>query len=179
MSKISRRQLDQFYDQFYEPLIRYARRFVVSQESAEDLAQEAFVRLFQHPPENVELVQPWLRTVVQRLAFDEYRRMLQFQHHAGKWYKDDHHEIALSAEEETFRIAAADQVNKVLRKLSEREQRILLLRYSGHSYREIAEMLQLDQPQVGMMILRAMKKFQEQWNKEEMWNERQDKHDAL
>ncbi len=179
MSKFSGRQLDQLFDRHYTELVRYAKRFTVSQESAEDITQEAFIKLYQKPPEDLDKVLPWLRIVVQRLAFDEYRKFLQFQHHAEKWYSDDHREMALSAEDEAFRVAASNQVNKVLMQLPDRDRRILLLRHAGYSYREIAERLQLEQVQIGMMILRAMKKFQELWMREDMWDERQNQNATL
>ncbi len=179
MSKISRRQLDQLFDRHYAELVRYAKRFTVSQESAEDITQEAFIKLYQKPPDDPTKVLPWLRIVVQRLAFDEYRKFLQFQHHAEKWYSDDHREMVLSAEDEAFRVEASNQVNKVLAQLSDRDRRILLLRHAGYSYREIAERLQLEQTQVGMMILRAMKKFQALWMREDMWDERQNQNATL
>ncbi len=46
-----------------------------------------------------------------------------------------------------------------LDRLAEREREMLLLRYEGFSYREIAEALELNEASVGTLLVRAKEAF--------------------
>ncbi|SMB87165.1 RNA polymerase sigma factor, sigma-70 family [Desulfonispora thiosulfatigenes DSM 11270] len=51
------------------------------------------------------------------------------------------------------------EVYAALKKIPERDQRIIFLKYSGYSYREIAESLNLEEASIGTYLVRAKKKL--------------------
>jgi RNA polymerase sigma-70 factor (ECF subfamily) len=50
-------------------------------------------------------------------------------------------------------------VQDSLKQLNSRDQKALMLRHSGYSYREIAERLNCPPEQVGVILIRALKKL--------------------
>jgi len=64
------------YDRYYLSIYRYLRIRVESQEAAEDLAAEVFVRMIEHLPRYQARGRPflaWLYTVARNLLTDYYR----------------------------------------------------------------------------------------------------------
>jgi len=58
---------------------------------------------------------------------------------------------------------AKQRVRRVIRELPEREQRMLLLRAEGYSYREIALALDVHEASVGTLIARAQREFRQRY----------------
>jgi len=52
-----------------------------------------------------------------------------------------------------------EKVRKTLNLLSKRDKEVLVLKYSGYSYDEIAKTLKLNKSSVGTIIARAQKSF--------------------
>ncbi|WP_308862231.1 sigma-70 family RNA polymerase sigma factor [Paenibacillus radicis (ex Xue et al. 2023)] len=67
-----------------------------------------------------------------------------------------------SGEEAVLQKLDHEEVQQWLSELPERDRQLLLLRYSGYSYAEIAEQLQVRQPLVGTLIHRATAKLKRQ-----------------
>jgi len=64
---------------------------------------------------------------------------------------------------QTFRFELADVLEAAMRQLPELQRSILLLRdLEGYSYKEIGEMLSLNDSQVKVYLFRARKKMKEQ-----------------
>lgn len=51
------------------------------------------------------------------------------------------------------------KVQMVLRKMKEQDRTILLMKFSGFRYKEIAQVLQIDDSSIGTMLARAKLKF--------------------
>lgn len=68
--------------------------------------------------------------------------------------------VSESVEESMMRQMNHQEVQKWLSTLPERDRQMLLLRYSGYSYAEIAEELNIRQPLVGSVLQRATRKLQ-------------------
>ena len=64
-----------------EALKRYVRRLVYSRETAEDIAQEAFLRAYEHAEER-KPPGPLLYSIAHNLAMDHHRRRRSVQAHA-------------------------------------------------------------------------------------------------
>lgn len=143
----------------YVSLARYLWRLVGERESAADLAQEAFVRLYQRGsmPEDPAA---WLVSVAHNLMRNERqqiaRRRRLLERRAADLIPSDaggRADVALETQELRMR------VRRALDSLPERERRMLLLRYEGFTYREIAHALGVNEASVGTLLARAKIEF--------------------
>ncbi len=140
-------------------LFRYLDRVSGDPDLAADLAQEAFIRLHRRGemPDRPEL---WLITVALNLfrnvkSTSTRRRRLLTNARAESTLADPPPTPAQvnDAAESYGRVRAA------MSRLPEREQRMLLLRAEGYSYRDIATTLDLNEASVGTLLARAKQAF--------------------
>lgn len=139
-------------------LLRYCTYRCGDPDAAEDVVQEAMVRLWRRsarePPSDPEA---WLYTTVRHLILDgakvarNRRRLL-----AGVPVPASEREPADRAVE---RAEERERVQGVLRQMPERGREILMLRYSGFSYREIADRVGVASGSVGTLLARAERRF--------------------
>jgi RNA polymerase sigma-70 factor (ECF subfamily) len=59
-----------------------------------------------------------------------------------------------------------DRVRAAIDRLSERERQILLLRAEGYGYRDLAEVLDLNEASIGTFLARAKRAFREAYGGE-------------
>jgi RNA polymerase sigma factor (sigma-70 family) len=134
--------------------------------AAEDMAQEVFLRLYRNPPDRPEAVGAWLHRVLTRIAYDAIdrkqreRRLLEKQGRQAQL--DGTGEFAV--DDEMLRRMNREEVHEWLEVRPERERQALMLRYSGYSYAEIAEQLQVSAPLVCTLIHRSQMKLKRQAN---------------
>ena len=146
------------FDAQYASLFRYLHRLTGEPDSAEDLAQEVFVRLYQRGsmPDDVR---GWMATVAHNLLRDEKRtgkrRLELIQAHP----LDLERGAAIAADEKVLGEERRRHVRTALDKLSDRDRRMLLLRHEGYSYREIAQVVGVSETSVGTLLLRATALF--------------------
>lgn len=161
-------QLDQLYQAEFDKLVGYATRLLVDRDRsrAEDIVQEAFTRFLNVPPQDAKVSAGWLRVVVQRLCYDQFREAGQERRRLeGMAAKTS--PSHLSAEELVLQRVEAECVRRALDALDPRESQALWLRHNGYRYREIAQALAVDPSQVGMILLRAMKKLKTAYQQQE------------
>lgn len=149
------------FNQRYDPLARYLVRLTGDPAAAADLAQEAFVRLFGRGsmPEDPAA---WLVSVAHNLLRNERqqiaRRLRLLERHAREVAPVESsgspHD-ALETDERRMR------VRRALETLAERDRQMLLLRYEGFSYREIARALAINEGSIGTLLTRAKTAFRE------------------
>jgi len=147
------------FEQRFAPLFRYLMRLTDDRELASDLAQEAFVRLYRRGtlPDSPGA---WLVTVAHNLLRDlrrSARRQLLLL--SARQEPGIDRERASGPEGQVLADERRDQVRAALERLSQRDRRALLLRHSGHSYREIATALEVAESGVGTMLIRASQAF--------------------
>ena len=67
---------NRLYNYFFPKLTSYAKRFVKSEDKAQDISQDVFLKLLNRPPDtlNNNDLSAWLYSVTQHLAIDRYRR---------------------------------------------------------------------------------------------------------
>ena len=155
---------DAFVDLFtsgFGRLFRYLDRLSGDAELAQDLAQEAYVRLYrrQSLPDAPEA---WLISVAMNLLRNNYsiekrRRELMSVERADRSHSDPVHSPDQAAVSEEIRAA----VRQVLDRMPERERQLLLLSAEGYSYRDIALALELKEVSVGTLLARARQGFRE------------------
>jgi RNA polymerase sigma-70 factor (ECF subfamily) len=153
----------ELFRQQFDSLFRYLDRLTGDPDLAMDLAQGAFVRLYQRGdlPDDPSA---WLVTVAMNLYRDGRRRTERRAELATTYAADsaaaaapDSLDEALVAEELRMRVRVA------LDGLSERDRTMLLLRHEGYSYREIAHIVGVSEASVGTLLLRATRAFRATW----------------
>ena len=153
---------DAFVDLFtkgFGKLFRYLDRLSGDAELAQDLAQEAYVRLYrrQSLPDAPEA---WLISVAMNLlrnshSIEKRRRELMSVARADRSHADPARSPDQTAESEEIRVV----VRQVLDRLPDRERQLLLLSAEGYSYRDIALALDLKEVSVGTLLARARQEF--------------------
>jgi RNA polymerase sigma-70 factor (ECF subfamily) len=149
-------EIQRLYETEFSVLVRHAGYIVGSRDIAEELVQEAFIRLMTKPPRDQARVGAWLRTVVNHLALD-YVRRAKVEERVTERVSTV--EYGPSVEEVTMTEMDRVRIQESLKQLGGRDQKALLLRHSGYSYREIAEKLDCPSEQVGVILIRALKKL--------------------
>ena len=175
----SRRPAERFDDlfrQLYPRLVPLAERLLGDRVEAEDVVQEAFLRLARAGRNDAddeplldrpnEVVGAWLRRVVLNLGVNRLRdrrradaRVLRATRLDGALdparspTDDDSPPHAL------LRAEARDEVRAALAALPERQRACLLLRHAGHSYAEIAATLGIAVGSVGVYLARGERAF--------------------
>lgn len=153
---------ESFRDEFekhFPSIFRYLDRLSGDSDLAADVAQEAFIRLYRRGalPENTV---SWLVVVARNLFWNarsksRRRRRLLAGEDGGRIMSDANPSPASSLETSQCQ----RRVRAALGRLPEREREMLLLRYEGFSYREIAEMLDVTETSVGTLLVRAKRAF--------------------
>lgn len=142
----------------YGQVYRVLYNLVGTREEAEDLAQETFLALYHHPPApggGAALI-GWLCRVALNRGYNALRGQRRAQHRIERLAEppeqiDPHGEVLRAEERARVRAAIAE--------LPERQGRLLLLRYAGLSYGEIATALDVAASSVGTLLARAERAF--------------------
>jgi RNA polymerase sigma-70 factor (ECF subfamily) len=153
--------IEQVFAALESPLLAYARRLLGDFAVAEDIVQEAFMKLhgqFQ----NVLAPQPWLYRTVHNLAVDHQRRASKIVLMGDS--KDDDAPAGDAAEsqpmpdEQIARWESIGLVRLVLETLDARSREVIRLRFNEDlSYKEIAERTGLTVGHVGYLLHHALK----------------------
>lgn len=159
----SQEAFEAIFREHYAPVFAVAYRLLGSATEAEDTAQEAFLRLYEHPlPAGRDHnLRGWLLRVTTNLAYNVLRsrgRRRSREERAGV-------ESALrppALASPVADAAAADtaaSVRAVLARLPERQVQLLLLRQAGLSYVELAGALGVAPGSIGTLLARAERAF--------------------
>ena len=135
-------------------------RLLGNAEEAEDVAQEVFLKLYQHPLVGTREhnLRAWLYRVATNLGYNALRAGRRRQERQERSEREPQAEVAdpvaltLAREER-------ETVREVLGRLSQPQQACLILRYQGLSYAEVAEVLQVSPSSVGTLLARAEAEF--------------------
>jgi RNA polymerase sigma factor (sigma-70 family) len=178
MKKIDRESLEQahtesapsafeaLFMQHWAPVYRLLCRLVGDPAEAEDLALETFVRMYRKAPLGQDEFNPggWLHRVATNLGLQSIRswkRRERYELAAGKYALE---ETRADSPAETLERTEENRLaRRALAKMSERQSQLLILRYTGLSYREIAEALDLSPTSVGPLLLRAEREFEKHY----------------
>jgi RNA polymerase sigma-70 factor (ECF subfamily) len=157
-----------FFDRWYPPLVRFLFARLGDADLAEDIAQEAFVRLLDREPRDPKA---WLFTVATNLATDHSRVARGRARHlalvAGDAPDGDDPALSLVRAEEVAR------VRKALAALSERDRSILLLHHEGFTYAEVGRQLGIAASSVGPLLTRAQRRLTRSYRQMEVRDARQ------
>ncbi|MBI2055997.1 MAG: sigma-70 family RNA polymerase sigma factor [Candidatus Sungbacteria bacterium] len=151
-------------ERYQEPLMRAAWRVVKSREEAEDIVQEAFVKIYKNADKFVKMegieFKSWAYKVAINTAITHYRKLKR-----GEVLSDDPAMFQRGEEEPgEMRIAfAADakaSVEAVLQEMPAHLQSVLRRYYlEDKSYQKIAEEENISIPTLKMRLFRAKRMF--------------------
>jgi len=147
--------VQRLFEQDYPSLVRFLYRRLGDRDQAEDLAQEAFIRLLERQPRNPRA---YLFTTALNLVRDAMRGETRRTRHLQVLAAEDH-EVEPSPENELLRSETAAGVRAALAQLSERDHTLLLLWEEGFPYKEIADLIGVSPTSVGPLLARAQKRF--------------------
>jgi RNA polymerase sigma factor (sigma-70 family) len=125
-------------------------------DQAEDIAQEAFVRLLDERPDNPEA---WLFTVAGNLAKNAVRGELRQTKRLTLIAGGDADRAASGADRMTLEHETARQVGSALDTLSDRDRTLLLLHHDGVAYKELAALVGVKASSVAPLLARARRRF--------------------
>lgn len=151
------------------PLLAYAMKLVQQFETAQDLVQEAFVRLHAEF-DAVRQPRPWLYRTVHNLAANHHRKQRKIvplvngegDDAAPIEWPDD----ALTPDQALQHLEAADQTRRCLATLDERSRHLIRLKFEEkHSYRRISELTGISIGNVGYILHHALKQLADELKK--------------
>lgn len=160
--------MEQVFTALESPLLAYARRLLGDFSTAEDVVQEAFMRLHSQFSE-VRQPQPWLYRTVHNLVVNHQRRSNRLTL-LGDESKAEEENTAAAAggdemadsqpmpDEQIARWEGIGLVRLVLETLDDRSKQIIRLRFDDDlSYQEISDRLGLKVGHVGYLLHHALK----------------------
>jgi len=157
---------EQYFEQHWASIYRLLQRMLGDPAEAEDLALEAFYRLHQKAPQLSPdgNVGGWLYRVATNLGLHSIRsrrRRASYELAAGRSALEESHEGSpleiLAAREKQ------DLARMALSEMNARQSELLILRYSGMAYKDIAATLNLSPASIGPLLLRAEREFEKRY----------------
>ena len=139
-------------------------RILGDRAEAEDLALETFWRLYQNPPSKLENLNGWLYRVAVNLGFNALRsqkRRTRYEEQAGSLALESNTDAR--PEDEFERAERRREVQQTLVQMKPRSAQLLVLRYSGLSYTDLAAALKVNPSSVGKMLARAVEEFEQKY----------------
>lgn len=145
--------LEALYDRHARVTLAVALRIVNDRQTAEDVLQEAMVRVWQHAAKydgSLGGVRPWLLSITHNLALNELRRRRRHPQDVASSEPWDESwaasipDAAADPAEDAWRNARQATLSAALAKLPEMQAEIIALYAVGHSQSDIAA--RLDQP---------------------------------
>lgn len=157
---------EDFYRRYYPGLVRRLTFLLGERALAEEVAQDAFLRLYTEPPPRAENISGWLFRVGGRLALNALRGDNRRRRREERYFREENRE-AVPLEDTVMRREAVVRVRRVLDGLAPRDRLALLLRHTGLTYREVAEVLGVAPNSVGTILARAQRQFLDRYYREE------------
>ncbi len=148
----SKKAFEQIYSEYYPQIVLHLKRRFGNLISAEDIAQEFFLKLLSvDNSQKVDFPTAWLYKLCDNMAIDEIR--------------SKHTEIPIDDLQVSSNINALptdEEVKKYFMFLDETSQKILYMYYwEGYSLKEIAAELNISYSNTRTKACRAYKKFKE------------------
>lgn len=148
------------FERHYPSLVWYLHGRLGDRDLAEDLAQEAFVRLLDKPPREPDA---WLYVVAGNLARDAQRSAGRRARHLSIMSAPerlvDAADPAPGADAAMCTAEESALVRDTLAMLPERDAALLVMRADDVSYREIAAAIGVAPTSIGPLLARAQERF--------------------
>jgi RNA polymerase sigma-70 factor (ECF subfamily) len=156
--------LGTFVERYQNPLLRFASRMLSDETAAQDVVQEAFLRVARDPRRllKVENCHNWLMRIVRNICIDHIRKAVR-QRKAMKEMAARAEDVTVTSSETSPEAALEREethalVHQAIASLKPRYRELVILKVQeGKSYREIAEITGLSATNVGYLLHHAMK----------------------
>ncbi|MGD2245828.1 MAG: sigma-70 family RNA polymerase sigma factor [Candidatus Aminicenantes bacterium] len=168
---------DELYTKYQHEVFSFACYLTKNRGEAEDLFQEAWLRIIKKLPEkvNMQRIKSWIFTVVINLYRDELRkkrirRMFLFQksraHETGEAFPFLEDESLSDSSNEASQIEIGKDINQALALLPDRQRRVFVLKeIAGFRQAEISEILGVPVGTVKSLMYRAVKRLRQELSK--------------
>jgi len=153
------------YDRIYNILYR----LLGNQADAEDVAQQVFLKLYQSPRRirlhgNETNVAGWLYRVAVNTGYNTLRSQRRQQKRQERWgwlwpFTSSPADPADMTETNDMQT----RVRQILAQMKPRDAKLLVLRHSGLSYKELAVVLKLAPGSIGSLLTRAERAFAQKY----------------
>ncbi|EJS47185.1 RNA polymerase sigma factor (sigma-70 family) [Bacillus sp. RC251] len=150
---------EDLFKQNYVYVVKQIVWIVKNQTIAEELAQEVFLQLYRNNWKEIENLSGWL---LKSSTFVAYKYLRSEKRHQARVDKTiQYHEVQhiSSLDDDWIRKEEITKVQLALSEMNEKDQTILLMKFSGFQYKEIGEILQIDISSIGTLLVRAKQKF--------------------
>ena len=144
------------YDEWLRELRRYVHRLTGDPDMAEDIAQEAVLRLMRAEQDSpVRTPRAWLYRTATNMVRDQARHEAMVRRRPVPVDTD----ARPTPEQDLERGEVIREVRAVLERIPARDRELLILRESGFRYREIAEVIGVKTESVPVLAARALDRF--------------------
>ena len=156
IQKKDTRAFEQFVDRYLTPLHHFAYRWLGNHADAQDVIQEAFLRIWNHAQQwkhtGKAQVSTWVYRIVYHLCIDHHRRI----HSDLTELSDEFPDTKASPEQVLQQKQISDQVKEILQQLPERQRSaIILCYYQELSNRQAAEILEVNLQALESLLARG------------------------
>ncbi|HEU4964022.1 MAG TPA: sigma-70 family RNA polymerase sigma factor [Bacilli bacterium] len=145
---------------YYPQVVRQVLRILGDAAAAEDVAQDVFLQLYDQEWRTIDNVGGWLHQASIYAAY-KYVRSERRRSSRDERGAEPGPSVEPSTEERWLQQEEITAVREALTDLGERDRALLLLKYAGYGYRELAEITQVESGSVGTLLARARKKFRD------------------
>jgi len=159
---------DEIFNAYYKPIISFIYGYIGSFEESKDLTQDVFVSVFKNYEKlkEKEKIKSWIFKIAanKSVSFLRWRKIRNFlsldsiEEEKGEDYLKNLIDESQSAEE--F-IVKNEFIKKILKKLSDKERMILLLRAQGFSVKDISSIRNISESTVKVHIFNAKNKLKD------------------
>jgi RNA polymerase sigma factor (sigma-70 family) len=145
-----------FYQDHIRNLERFCFRWTGNTEHAKDIAQDSFAELLGkiNKKQSINNQKAWIYRVAYNRCVNLHRFNRRFV-----WGDNGHNQNQQNDEELQFRLERAQQVRNAMESLSKKEKALVILYKEGFSYKEMAEVLEMNFTSVGKTLTRAIDKL--------------------
>lgn len=161
MSGSSSSDFDQIYEVTFPLIIKILTRMTCNAEAAEELCQEAFIKLYQRTEgfPSREEAKYWLIRVAKNLALNYEKRRGREMRAYQKALKNPSRPVD-TGEALYLKSESSRQVQEALSELPRKLREVLILKeYGDLSYREIASVLRISEGNVKVRVYRARERL--------------------
>jgi RNA polymerase sigma factor (sigma-70 family) len=151
---------ERLFLQHYRGVAAIAYRVLADADEAEDVAQEVFLSFHKSRSPDDPRAAGWLRAAAAHVALNHVRGEKRRDRRETVFARDG--DRVADPESETLRRERRDEARAALARLPRAAAELLALRYSGLSYAEVAEALDIPADQIGTRLRRAQEAFKKE-----------------
>ena len=164
-------EFEQIFLEHYGRIVSVLFRLTGNRAQAEELAGDVFWKIYRHPqlsiksPDRDHNVGGWLYRVATRLGIDALRAAARRKHYEQAAGEAAYKSGATTDDPLTdvLRDEKRRRVQTVLAAMKPAQSQLLLLRQSGLSYQELAEVFSVKATSIGTLLARAETEFEKRF----------------